>query len=330
MPKLKNNSDKLSVIDQQALNIIFAGTPVFAARCLTALLASPHHIKAVLTQPDRPAGRGQKISESPVKQLALQQHIPIHQPLTLRDPAIQAILQSYQADLCVVVAYGLILPSAVLTLPTLGCVNVHASLLPRWRGAAPIQRAILAGDQTSGITIMQMDQGLDTGAMLYQATCPIQPTDTSEILHDRLAVLGAEGLLTVLNDFAKFSKKAETQEEASATYAHKIKKEEAKLNWHLSADQLAETVRAFNPWPVAFAHLDDQLIRVWEAVPLNSYEKSSSVGKIIAASAEGIDVATELGVLRLLTLQLAGGRALPVADILNSRRQLFAIGASFS
>ena len=305
------------------LNIIFAGTPEFSVKTLDALLHSQHKVTAVYTQPDRPAGRGRKLTPSPVKQLALQHNLPVHQPLTLRDAHEQKILADIQADLMIVVAYGLLLPLPVLQAPKFGCINVHASLLPRWRGAAPIQRAILAGDKTTGVTIMQMDQGLDTGAMLQKSECTIYPDDTSAILHDRLAVLGAEALLTTLNQLSLIT--PEAQNNSLATYAHKILKEEAKLAWNISAVELARKVRGFNPWPVTFIQHGEMIVRVWQAQALPQ-SCSAEPGEIVAVSAQGIDIATVDGILRLEKIQLPGGRVLPVADILNSRAQDFSVG----
>ncbi len=313
----------------QPLKIIFAGTPEFAAHILQALIPSQHNIIAVYTQPDRPAGRGRKLSASPVKQLAEQHQIPIYQPLTLRDEQEQKKLAELQADLMIVVAYGLILPKPVLEAPKLGCLNVHASLLPRWRGAAPIQRAILAGDSETGITIMQMDEGLDTGAMLYKLACPILPDDTSEILHDRLVDLGAKALMHTLNHISDIQ--PEQQNNNLATYAHKIKKEEAHIDWSEPAQAIARKVHAFNPWPVAFVGGGDSAIRIWEANVLSNENKSNlTPGTIVEASAHGIDIATAKGVIRLQKLQLPGGRVLSVADIMNSRKSEFTVGKIFS
>ncbi len=306
------------------LQIIFAGTPEFSAVTLETLLRSQHKIIAVYTQPDRPAGRGQKLAASPVKELALKHHLSIHQPATLRNEAEQTILASLHADVMVVVAYGLLLPLPVLKAPRLGCINIHASLLPRWRGAAPIQRAILAGDEKTGVTLMQMDEGLDTGPMLYKIETPITTNDTSQTLHDRLATLGADALLKTLAQIPKI--KAETQNHSLVTYAQKITKEEAKINWQSSAEELARKIRAFNPWPVAHAILHGQPLRIWQAEAIEKTMTTLPPGTIIQTSAQGIDVATGKNKLRLLKIQLPGGRVLPVADILNSRRDDFAVG----
>jgi methionyl-tRNA formyltransferase len=308
------------------LNIIFAGTPVFAAAALQVLIDSPHNVKAVYTQPDRPAGRGRHLTPSAVKQLALSHQIPVYQPLSLRDPEEQQQLKALQADIMVVVAYGLILPTPILSAPRLGCINIHASLLPRWRGAAPIQRAILAGDAKTGITIMQMDEGLDTGPMLHTTECVIQNNDTSESLHNRLQVMGAEALLIALENLAVGKAHACQQDNALATYAHKITKEEAQLVWTLPAAILEQQVRGFNPWPIAFTLNNQETLRVWQAEAKENMDTSALPGTIVKATSAGIDVATGEGVLRLLTVQLPGGRVLPVADILNARQEDFMVG----
>jgi methionyl-tRNA formyltransferase len=300
-----------------SLKIIFAGTPVFAAVALQALIDSPHQVIAVYTQPDRPAGRGRQLTASPVKTLALQHNLPIFQPENLRAMQDQTQLAGLQADVMVVAAYGLLLPSPVLQAPRLGCINIHASLLPRWRGAAPIQRALLAGDKETGVTIMQMEKGLDTGAMLYKTTCSIHETDTSGLLHDRLAQLGAKALLIVLHQLSQL--KPEIQDEALATYAKKITKQEALLDWHSPAEELARKVRAFNPWPIAYTYYNKQVIRVWDAIVIDCDASQYHPGEIIQANVNGIDIATGKKGLRLLKIQLPNGRVLPVADILNAR-----------
>lgn len=311
------------------LRIIFAGTPDFAASSLAALIDSPHEVVAVYTQPDRPAGRGRKLAASPVKQLAVEHNIPVFQPISLKNHNEQETLSSLNADLMVVVAYGLILPPLALSIPKLGCINVHASLLPRWRGAAPIQRAILAGDQETGITIMQMDAGLDTGDSLLENSCPIQPTDTGSSLHDRLAELGAKSLLEVLDNLPEKQKGATPQNHDLATYAHKLDKEQARIDWQLSAEEIDRLVRGFNSWPVAYSELNDSRVRIWEAQPLNQNHTNES-GTIIDSSPEGIDVACGKGVLRLRTIQLPGAKALPAAAILNAKQDLFSTGQKFT
>ena len=315
------------------LRIIFAGTPEFSTPAVRALLGSPHQVCAVYTQPDRPAGRGRKLTASPVKQLAVAQGLPVRQPVSLKESAVQQELQSWQADLMVVVAYGLILPAAVLAAPRLGCINIHASLLPRWRGAAPIQRAILAGDTETGVTIMQMNAGLDTGDIITQQTCAILPLDTSASLHDRLSVLGAEALLAVLDDVQQGRAVLTAQDDARACYAAKLTKSEAELDWSQSAAALERQVRAFNPWPVAQTHLTipDLVLRIWaaEALPGNS---AHPPGTLVQATAEGIDVATGSGILRLTLVQKSGGRVVTAADFLRAHplepQRLRAYGAA--
>lgn len=308
-----------------SLRIIFAGTPDFAARHLGALLSSQHQIVGVFTQPDRPAGRGNKLTSSPVKILAEQQSIPVFQPNSLRPEENQSLVASLNADIMVVVAYGLILPAKVLAMPRLGCINVHGSLLPRWRGAAPIQRAVWAGDTKTGVTIMQMDIGLDTGDMLHKIECDIQPEDTSATLYDKLAQLGPQGLLVTLQQLAEGTTRAEVQNEALVTYAGKLSKEEAKLDWTLSATQLERCIRAFNPWPVSYFVVDEQPIKVWHAQVLPAVD-GIKPGTIIHADKNGIQVATADGVLNITQLQPAGKKAMSAADLLNSRKEWFMPG----
>lgn len=299
------------------MRIIFAGTPDFAAETLKALINANHEVCAVYTQPDRPSGRGRKLTASPVKQMALEHNIPVEQPLNFKEDETKQVLASYQADLMIVVAYGLLLPQAVLDTPSLGCINVHASLLPRWRGAAPIQRAILAGDTETGVCIMQMEAGLDTGPVLSRATCPITNEDTAQTLHDRLAILGAETLLTALPNIVELQSKAQAQNDALACYAAKLLKPEATMDWQQSAVQLVRQIQAFNPWPVAQTIWQDQVFRIWSASLVN--EKSLvAPGEIISVKKDSIDVATGEGVLRLNQIQLPGKRAMPVADFLNA------------
>lgn len=307
----------------QALRLVFAGTPEFAAEHLKALLNTPHQIVAVYTQPDRPAGRGQKLMPSPVKQLALQHGLPVLQPPTLRDPAAQEELRALAPDLMVVVAYGLILPQVVLDIPRLGCINSHASLLPRWRGAAPIQRAVQAGDAESGVTVMQMEAGLDTGPMLLKVTTPITADDTGGSLHDRLAQLGPQAVVQAIAGLAAGTLQGEVQDDALATYAHKLNKDEARIDWSRPADELERLVRAFNPWPICHSTLDGQPLKVLAAEPA---EGRGQPGQILDASKDGLTVACGAGALRLTRLQLPGGKPLAFADLYNSRREQFAPG----
>ncbi|MGX5727364.1 methionyl-tRNA formyltransferase [Metapseudomonas otitidis] len=307
----------------QALRLVFAGTPEFAAEHLKALLDTPHQIVAVYTQPDRPAGRGQKLMPSPVKQLALQHGLPVLQPPTLRDPAAQEELRALAPDLMVVVAYGLILPQVVLDIPRLGCINSHASLLPRWRGAAPIQRAVQAGDAESGVTVMQMEAGLDTGPMLLKVTTPISAGDTGGSLHDRLAQLGPQAVVQAIAGLAAGTLQGEVQDDALATYAHKLNKDEARIDWNRPADELERLVRAFNPWPICHSTLDGQPLKVLAAEPA---EGRGQPGQILDASKDGLTVACGEGALRLTRLQLPGGKPLAFADLYNSRREQFAPG----
>ncbi|MDX1724499.1 MAG: methionyl-tRNA formyltransferase [Pseudomonas sp.] len=307
----------------ESLRIVFAGTPEFAAEHLKALLDSPHQIVAVYSQPDRPAGRGQKLTASPVKQLAVQQQIAVLQPQTLRDPAAQAELAALKPDLLVVVAYGLILPQAVLDIPRLGCLNSHASLLPRWRGAAPIQRAIEAGDSESGVTVMQMEAGLDTGPMLLKVRTPIAADDTGGSLHDRLALLGPQAVLQAIAGLAAGTLQGEVQDDSLATYAHKLNKDEARLDWTRPAVELERLIRAFNPWPICHSTLNGEALKV-HAAELG--EGSGAPGTILAADKQGLTVACGQGALRLTRLQLPGGKALNFSDLYNSRREQFAVG----
>ncbi len=305
------------------MKIVFAGTPDFAVPCLRAA-ARGGEVVAVYTQPDRPAGRGRGLQASPVKQAAQELGIPVLQPETLRDPAAQAQLRAFAPDLMVVVAYGLILPRKVLNIPKHGCWNVHASLLPRWRGAAPIQRAIEAGDTETGIGLMQMEAGLDTGPVLLERRIPIGASETGGQLHDRLSALGAEVLaegLALLRE-GRLSP-PQPQPEEGATYAHKLDKAEAKLDWSRPAVALARKVRAFNPWPVAEAQVAGERLRIHEAVVLPD-SPGAEPGRVVAAGRQGIDVACGEGGLRLLKVQREGGKPVSAADYCNARRDLVA------
>ena len=305
----------------ESLKTVFAGTPEFAARALAALIESHHDVIAVYTQPDRPAGRGRKLRPSDVKALALEHGIDAYQPASLKPAEQQQALQALAPDIMVVAAYGLILPQAILDTPRLGCVNIHASLLPRWRGAAPIQRSILAGDNETGVTIMQMAAGLDTGAMLLKRSCPIEPDDTAQTLHDRLAELGAQAIVAALDGLQNGTLTAEPQDDTQACYAAKLTKSEALLDWTQPADMLARQVRAFNPWPVAHTRMGEEVLRIWRAVAVTP-RHTAPPGTVITADKTGIVVAAGSGALSLQEVQLPGGRPLPVADVLNARAQL--------
>lgn len=306
------------------LRIIFAGTPDFAACHLQALLTGTHQVVAVYTQPDRPAGRGQKLQPSPVKQLALQHDIPVYQPKSLKKAAAQQQLAAIDADLMVVVAYGLILPKAVLDMPRLGCINVHGSLLPRWRGAAPIQRALWAGDSETGITIMQMDEGLDTGAMLSKVSCPILATDTSASLYQKLAQLGPQALVAAVADLPALQQQAEAQNEQLANYAEKLSKDEARLDFNKDAAALEREIRAFNPWPVSYLELPQGTVKVWQAQVANSL--SGPVGSILKADKTGIYIGCQRQVLQITQLQPPGKKPMSAADFLNGRAEWLAVG----
>ena len=303
------------------MRIVFAGTPEFAATALQALLDHGHQVIAVYTQPDRPAGRGRKLMPSPVKQAALDAAIPVMQPENFRQQEDRDALAALQPDLMIVAAYGLILPQPVLVIPRLGCLNIHASLLPRWRGAAPIQRAIAAGDSETGITIMQMDAGLDTGAMLLKLTTPITPEDTGGSLHDRLAVLGGEAILQALQGLADDSLTPEPQDNSQANYAHKLSKEEGHIDWRQSAHVIQRLIRAFNPWPGTYTDLGDQRIRLHQAQVLDQ-PSSQPAGTVLCRERAGIDVATADQVLRITQLQLPGTRAISASDLINGGKPL--------
>jgi methionyl-tRNA formyltransferase len=312
----------------KSLRVIFAGTPDFAAKHLHALLASQHEVIAVYTQPDRPAGRGKKLTPSAVKTLALEHDIAVHQPSSLKDEEAQQVLAAHSTDVMVVVAYGLLLPKAVLEMPRLGCINVHGSILPRWRGAAPIQRSIWAGDAETGVTIMQMDEGLDTGDMLHIDRLPIQSSDTSATLYDKLAERGPISLIHVLDNIDTIT--PEKQDDAIATYAKKLSKEEALIDWHSGAEQIERNIRAFNPWPVAWMKVNDQNIKVWSAEVVSDVSAQHKPGTIIQADKNGIVIATGTTALRILSLQIPGKKAMSAADVVNARKAWFEPGINLS
>jgi methionyl-tRNA formyltransferase len=299
------------------MNLVFAGTPTFAVPSLEALLRAGHRVAAVYTQPDRPAGRGRKLAESAVKQCARTHNLPVHQPETLRHAADE--LRALQPEAMIVIAYGVLLPPEILAIPKYGCLNVHASLLPRWRGAAPIARALEAGDDTTGVTIMQMDAGLDTGPMLLTRACAIAPDDTQQTVHDRLARLGAETLIEALTRLERGELQPVAQDSTQATYAKKLRKDEAVLDWQQPALRLARKVRAFVPWPVASTTWHGKLLRVW-AVSTQAPRPGGVPGQVLRADADGIHVQTGDGVLCLTRLQAEGGKPLTAAEFLNGHR----------
>ncbi|ROO78164.1 methionyl-tRNA formyltransferase [Vibrio crassostreae] len=313
----------------QSLRIVFAGTPDFAARHLAALLSSEHEVIAVYTQPDRPAGRGKKLTASPVKNIALENNIPVYQPENFKSDEAKQELADLNADIMVVVAYGLLLPQVVLDTPRLGCINVHGSILPRWRGAAPIQRSIWAGDKETGVTIMQMDIGLDTGDMLSIATLPIEATDTSASMYEKLAGLGPDALVECLSDIASGKTVAEKQDDELANYAKKLSKEEARINWSDDAAHIERCVRAFNPWPMSHFEAAENSIKVWQS-RVAEQASDKPAGTILQADKTGIYVATGQGVLVLEQLQVPGKKAMSVQDILNSRASWFEVGTQLS
>ena len=311
------------------MKIIFAGTPDFAAVHLQALIDSDQHqIVAVYTQPDRPAGRGKKLTASAVKQLACDHNLTVLQPPSLKDSDAQQQLASFEADIMIVVAYGLILPQVVLDTPRLGCINVHGSLLPKWRGAAPIQRAVEAGDKETGICIMQMDAGLDTGPVISVARCAIEDSDTSGSIYQKLSELGAPTLLVALEKMASGVAVAEQQDDSQSTYARKIDKSEALINWSMSAQEISRRVRAFNPFPATFSHIGGDRVKIWGASATDK-QSNNSAGAIIHADAEGILVQTGRGQLLITEIQLAGKSKMPVSELLKSKAELFAAGQSF-
>jgi methionyl-tRNA formyltransferase len=294
------------------LKIIFAGTPIFAEKALQALLDKKHKVLAVLTQPDRPSGRGMLLKQSPVKQLATHYGLEVLQPITLKSPEIQKKLTEYNADVMIVAAYGLILPAAILKIPRLGCLNIHASLLPRWRGAAPIQRVIQAGDAETGITIMQMDAGLDTGDMLLKRSCKIEARETAETLHDKLATIGAETIIEVLGHLDQGKINPIKQDNENATYAAKLTKEESRINWNLSATEIERNVRSYNPFPGANTKIQDTQIKIWKANAIN--ETKGEPGELMRIQKDSLIVACGTGSLAVEVLQRPNAKAL-TADL---------------
>jgi len=307
------------------LRIVFAGTPEFAAASLQALIEqktnNEYELVAVYTQPDRPAGRGQKLVQSPVKQLAIANDIPVYQPLNFKSDEDKAELAALNADIMIVAAYGIILPKVVLDTPKRGCINVHASLLPRWRGAAPINRAIIAGDLETGITIMQMDVGLDTGDMLLKATCDIKPTDTFALLHDRLATIGGDALINALEQLKQDKLIAEQQDESLTCYAAKLTKQEGNLDWAQCAVEIERQIRGFSPWPGSYTHSLSGVMKIHAAELSNVSAESSAPGEIIVVSKEGIVVSTGEGSILITDVQFSGGKRMKVQDALNGKHK---------
>jgi len=300
------------------MKIIFAGTPDFSVPTLQALIASEHEVCAVYTQPDRPAGRGRKIQFSPIKQCALSSQIPIEQPVNFKSPESLEALNHYQADLMIVVAYGIILPDKVLNTPRFGCINIHASLLPRWRGAAPIQRAILAGDKETGVTLMQMDKGLDTGDMLSKVHCPIAADDTSSSLHDKLAILGVDALLNLLPHVTKGELSPKAQSDAAVTYAHKLTKQEALIDWQQAASSVQRAIQGYNPWPVAHTLINNKPLRIWQARATS--EPASIPAGQIKTDKNRLLVACNDFFLDITELQPANKRRMSASDYLPAHQ----------
>jgi methionyl-tRNA formyltransferase len=311
------------------LNIVFAGTPAFAIPCLDALTQTPHCIKAIYTQPDRPSGRGLKLQSSEVKKWALAQNIPVYQPLNFKNPETVTELSELKPDVMIVIAYGLILPKTVLNIPKLGCVNVHASLLPRWRGASPIQQAILHGDKESGVTIMQMDAGMDTGAIIRQISCPITPLDTAGSLHNKLADLAAKPLIQSLKELANNTASFKPQESQFVSYAAKINKEDALIDWQQTAEEINQKIRAFNPWPIAYTRINHDVLRIHQAriVPTQSTKKP---GTVVHMDKKGMLVTTGKQNLLIEKIQFSGGKVITFADWLNSSKSQLHVDLEFN
>lgn len=332
-----NSLDKRNNVNNTTLKIVFAGTPEFALPCLDALYHSEHQLLALYTQPDRPAGRGRQLQASAVKNWALQHHLPILQPVNFKDPQTVAELAALQPDVMIVIAYGLILPQSVLNIPRYGCINVHASLLPRWRGASPIQQAILHGDQESGVSIMQMDVGMDTGPVYTQVSYTIKPTETAQSLHQQLAALSPEPLLKTLAQIASHQAYATAQPTEGITYAHKIHKTAAAIDWHQSSQSIDQLIRGSMPWPIAYTQVKDHLLRIHQAhivsphlateiPPVASQTSKPMPGTIIAIEKTGLYVATGDGHLCITRLQWPGGKVLSVSDWFNATNRQCHIG----
>lgn len=304
------------------LRIVFAGTPAFGLPCLEALYASDHEMAAIYTQPDRPAGRGRKLQASPIKSFALTHNIPVYQPLNFRNEAYVATLAACEPDILIVIAYGLILPASVLSIPKLGCINVHASLLPAYRGASPIQQALLQGDAVTGVTIMQMDVGLDTGDSLTQVICEVASNETAATLHDKLAQLAVDPLMETLEALAQNRANPQKQENDKATYAHKINKEQALIDWQEKAIVIDRKIRAFNPWPIAYTHVGEEIVRIHEAIVLEDASSTDiAPGTVLQVDKSGITVTTGDNLLLLKKIQFPGGKVLTVSDWLNAAKK---------
>lgn len=301
------------------LNIVFAGTPAFARPCLDALANTHHNLQAIYTQPDRPAGRGRQLHASPVKEWALAHNIPVYQPIHFKESESIEDLNRLSPDVMIVIAYGLILPTSVLSIPRFGCINVHASLLPRWRGASPIQHAILHGDKQSGVTIMQMDKGMDTGDMFTHVTCTINPSDTASDLHDRLSQLAAKPLIETLEGLQSGLINAHKQSDKLVTYAPKINKDDARIDWTQTAHEIEQKIRAFNPWPIAFTHANESVVRIHKATVIDDCSDQPP-GTILSLEKKGMLVATGANVLLVERIQFSGGKAMSVCDWLNAGR----------
>ncbi len=308
------------------MKIIFAGTPDIAATCLQALLNSEHDVVAIYTQPDRPQGRGKKLSPSPVKTLAIKHNIDLQQPTSLKAPEEKATLKQYEADVMVVIAYGLILPADILNIPRYGCINIHTSLLPQYRGPAPVQHSILKGDTQTGVTLMQMDSGLDTGPILQQRTCDIANNDTTETLLNKLALLGSETLLSTLKNIGSI--KATPQDTSRVSYAGKINKVDAMIDWSRSAEEIDRAIRAYQPWPIAFSDIDHVRIRFFDARVLKQ-TSAGMPGEIVAINDNSLDIACGKNILRVTTLQLPNKKPMSVRDIINGHPDLFMLGTCF-